>query len=316
MKAIATADLHIDINNRFEDTKAVLRQMLTYAVKNHVKELWIIGDIYDKKRPGSSEKILFTKFVTGFTDHNIKVTMISGNHDVDKYQASAIGEFGILDLPNVKLKENPTVIDFDKYKIYLGHFLVKGAKLGALDYSANKARDISTVLSQSADLYLLGDVHKPQKLHSNPDVLYVGSPERIDFGERNEVKGFTLVETTASGLHYHFINLKTRPMIQIENNGGGFRDPLPDTREAIVKVKFNITKEQYKSVHEKKIKEEIFPDVHSLRFEYNIITEDRVRNTDISEGNSPSKAFINYAKEKELGEIVVNTGLEIIEATE
>lgn len=636
MKAIATADLHIDINNRFEDTKAVLHQMAIYAIKNNVEQFWILGDIYDKKRPYSSEIVLFHQFVKSLTDHNIEVKMISGNHDIDKYQVSALKELEVLKLPNVSLLPNPSAAYLGKFEIYLGHFLVIGAKLGTLDYSSKHEISLEKILKNNADLYCfsedtevltnngwkyykdlnntdnvatlnlknenieyqvfkkhekqykgdmihfggrydllvtpehrivyknsdinsnilinrvdyisklrgqikipvsgknnkidykiddsmikliawiiaeghidtklnhiklgqresnayklrnilddlnfeytektieankvskitkqnyntfyikaksrdkilpylnhknipewvenlstrqfnifldelietdgcivgptsshfytstksvadklqklliqngnkciittklprwtkkisycvqiakktwatiapkkygmitkqkysgkvwcltvdnstlvvrrngramivgncLGDVHKPQKLHSNPDVLYVGSPERIDFGERNEIKGFTLVEADDIGLNYKFIPLKTRPMIQIENNGNGFQDPLPDTKEAIVKVKFNITKDQYKDVNEKKIREEIFPDAQSVRFEYNILRENRVRNDNISEGNSPSEAFVNYAKEKDLGEIVVNTGLEIIKATE
>lgn len=316
MKAIAIADLHIDIDYRFEDTKAVLHQIVSYAITNKIDQVWILGDIYDKKRPCSAEIVLFHQFIKSLTDHNIAIEMISGNHDIDKYQVSALQELAVLDLPGVTLHANPFVINFGKSKIYLGHFLVVGAKLGALNYSSKNEVTLKQILETPADLYLLGDVHKPQKLHSNPDVLYVGSIERTDFGERDEVKGFTLLEETASGLKYHFINLKTRSMIQIENNGGGFQDPLPDTKEAILKVKFNITKEQYRAIDEKKIKIELFPDAYSIKFEYNITREDRIRNANISEGCGPAKAFTNYAKEKELDQIIINAGLEIIEAAE
>ena len=110
MKAIATADLHLDINNRFEDTKSVLRQMATYAIMNKVEQFWILGDIYDKKRPYNSERVLFHQFVKSLADRDIWVKIISGNHDIDKYQVSALDEFNVLKLPNVDLITNVTLI--------------------------------------------------------------------------------------------------------------------------------------------------------------------------------------------------------------
>ena len=314
MKAIATADLHIDINNRFEDTKTVLRQMATYAIQNKVDQFWILGDIYDKKRPYNSEKVLFHQFVKSLADRNIAVTIISGNHDVDKYQVSALDEFGVLDLPNVKLLPNSSIVSMGNNKVYLGHFLVIGAKLGALDYSSTHEVPLDYILTHPADLYLLGDVHKAQKLHFNPDVLYVGSPERVDFGERDEVKGFTLVEALGANLNYKFIPLETRRMIQYDYtfNENGFTElgcnSFPD---AIVKLKITCTKDQYKEINEKEIRLRLSK-AHSVKIEYNIIREDRTRNADINESINPADAFLNYAKEKELDEQTVNAGLEII----
>jgi len=322
MKVIATADLHLDINNRFEDTKAVLRQMVTYAIKNQVEQVWILGDIYDKKRPYNSEKVLFHKFVKSLADRNIKVVIISGNHDTDRYQVSAVDEFGVLDLPNVSLKENPTVIRMAEKEVYLGHFLVTGAKLGALDYTARAEMSVERILETKADLYLLGDVHKAQKLHSNPDILYVGSPERISFGERDEIKGFTLLEEVyypregmdnGVRLDYKFIPLKTRPMLQFDVTALDFETMYveDDCDGAIIKIKITCTKEEYKNINEKGIREQ-WPTAQSVKFEYNILREDRARNSDISDGCATDEAFIKYAKEIELDNDTTDLGLNII----
>ena len=315
MKAIVSADFHIDINNRFEDTKSVLRQMATYAIMNKVDQFWILGDIYDKKRPCSSEIVLFHQFVKSLTDSNIAVEMISGNHDIDKHQVSSLQELAVWDLPNVVLHANPFVINFDEHRVYLGHHLVIGAKLGALDYSSRHEIPLAKILETPANLYLLGDVHKAQKLHSNPDVLYVGSPERVDFGERDEVKGFTLLNSVNGDLKYKFILLETRRMIQYDYtfNENGFTElgcnSFPD---AIVKLKINCTKEKYKEINEKEIRLRLSK-AYSLKIEYNIIREDRTRNSDISESVNPADAFLNYAKEKEFDKQTINAGLEIIQ---
>lgn len=71
----------------------------------------------------------------------------------------------------------------------------------------------------------LGHLHRHQIINpkQNPPIVYAGSIERIDFGERHEEKGFCDVhikETITAQID--FIKLKTRPFVQLtivlENN--------------------------------------------------------------------------------------------------
>jgi len=69
------------------------------------------------------------------------------------------------------------------------------------------------------DYVALGHLHRYQNLMQNgsPAVVYSGSLERIDFGERNDEKGFCLVTIAAKGeTHHEFIKTPTRPFVQIE----------------------------------------------------------------------------------------------------
>ena len=72
------------------------------------------------------------------------------------------------------------------------------------------------------DYVALGHLHRHQNLNKNsyPAVVYSGSIERIDFGERKEEKGFCFVyidiKKDKDKCSFDFIKLKTRPMIQIE----------------------------------------------------------------------------------------------------
>jgi len=313
MKALVTADLHINISNRFEDTKAVLRQICEKAIKERVDEVWILGDVYNRKRPYNSEKVLFHQFVKYLTNKDMSVIIISGNHDTDQYKVSALDEFAVLDLPNVKLLSNPVVYKTGHSDVYLGHFLIDGAKLGALDYSARNSKNIADILKIPADLYLLGDVHKPQKLNTNPDMLYVGSPERVSFGERDETKGVVIVEDSGiDRIRYTFHPLNIRPMIQYEFEGN-----VPDKAiikrnvGAIIKIKITCTKEEYRKINEKEIRKQ-FEEAYSIKFEYNILQEERKRNSTISEGSTPLKAFAEYSKVAELDEETIKLGEAII----
>jgi len=318
---LALADIHIDKNNRPEDTLAVLRQIMQYAVKNKVDVVYILGDVYERKRAYNSEKVIFEKFVKYLSDKEIEVVILSGNHDVDSDGVSGVEEFGILELPNVTLKSNPCIVTLGKYKIWLGHMLIQWAKLGAVDYQANSPVSIKSILDNyKADIYLAGDVHKAQKLNDNPPMLYVGSPERADFGERNEKKGFTLV-TASDKLEYKFIPLDIRPMIQFDLEYVNLEDwlndnlgPQPGTIEAIVKVKITCDKDEYGKIDEKAIKEHLST-AKQVIIEYDIIKKARIRSKKIKESSSPIKAFETYAQLNEFDQETIDLGLEIMKDT-
>ncbi len=76
----------------------------------------------------------------------------------------------------------------------------------------------SQLAIQPFDYVALGHLHRYQVVHKeHPQIIYSGSIERIDFGERKEEKGFCDVtihdkETTT----HTFIKAPTRPFIQIE----------------------------------------------------------------------------------------------------
>ena len=318
VKAIATADLHIDINNRPEDTKAVLNQMAKYCLKNEIKIVFVLGDVYDRRRPYNSERRIFETWVKFLSDKGITVVILAGNHDTDKDGISAVTEFEVFDLKDIKVYPNPSVVDFGNFKLFLGHFLVNGAKLGPSDHTGQNELTVKSILRKyKADLYLLGDVHKAQKLHENPDMVYVGSPERIDFGERKEIKGFTLLEANDK-LNYKFIPLKTRKMIQYNVNDihtwlSAESEHLG--QDAIVKVKISCSKEVFNTINENEIYDK-FKEAKSLKIEYDILEESRVRNEEISESNSPIDAFTTYAKFMEFDKETTQLGLKIIKEAE
>lgn len=102
------------------------------------------------------------------------------------------------------------------------------------------------------DYVALGHLHRHQNLNQNgyPAVVYSGSIERIDFGERKEEKGFCLVSIAEKGkATYEFIPIATRPFIQIEVqliSGISQTDQIIDEikkydmRDAIVKIIYHV----------------------------------------------------------------------------
>ena len=69
------------------------------------------------------------------------------------------------------------------------------------------------------DYVALGHLHRFQNLNPNntPPIVYSGSIERVDFGERKEDKGFCYVTIeNKNKTHFQFIKTPIRPFIQVE----------------------------------------------------------------------------------------------------
>jgi len=89
------------------------------------------------------------------------------------------------------------------------------------------------------DYIALGHLHRYQDLNNNnyPPVVYAGSIERVDFGERKEAKGFCEVNLVSKSKTDHkFIETPARPMIQLDIKLSDDPD-LDQTKQIIDKVK-------------------------------------------------------------------------------
>lgn len=88
MKFLHLGDLHLgktlfefDLN---EDQRYILDQILCIAEKESVDGVLIAGDVYDKSVPSEAATKLLDYFLNELTKREIKVFMVSGNHDSDE----------------------------------------------------------------------------------------------------------------------------------------------------------------------------------------------------------------------------------------
>lgn len=110
--------------------------------------------------------------------------------------------------------------------ILAGHLTVSSGIFSGSEKCAVLGTDPIFLPSQLAihpfDYVALGHLHRHQNLNPKgyPSVVYSGSIERVDFGERKEEKGFcrVTIETTQDkkSCSFDFIKVQTRSMIQIE----------------------------------------------------------------------------------------------------
>lgn len=104
-----------------------------------------------------------------------------------------------------------------------GHLTVSSGIFSGSEKRALSGTDPVLLPSQLAiapfDYVGLGHLHRYQNLNMQgyPAVVYSGSIERVDFGERKEDKGFCHVIIKEKGVTEHeFIRTPTRPFLQLE----------------------------------------------------------------------------------------------------
>jgi len=112
-------------------------------------------------------------------------------------------------------------IDPKKPAIAIIHQSVSGAVF-AHDQETYIGNDplipVSLLANKKLSYVALGHLHKFQVLSKNPPVIYSGSPERIDFGEAKEKKGFVIADINPqnkSKTKFKFISLNARKFITI-----------------------------------------------------------------------------------------------------
>ena len=153
--------------------------------------------------------------------------------------------------------------------ILAGHLTVSSGVFSGSEKRAVYGNDPLFLPSQLAlqpfDYVALGHLHRHQNL--NPQgtipIVYSGSIERIDFGERKEPKGFCLVSIEQKEkTSYEFIKTPTRPFIQIEaklTTDQPQTDQLMnaikqhDITNAIVKIIYHVPEEKKDTVDLKTI---------------------------------------------------------------
>lgn len=158
--------------------------------------------------------------------------------------------------------------------ILLGHFWVSGARLSSWQegylQSAEPQVPLSCLLDPVFDYVALGHIHRHQDLNpgGQPSVVYSGSPDRIDFGEKEEPKGFVLVTLRKGQTDYRFMPLTVgRPLIEIDVDADCDsptekiveeirKHPL---RNAVVKLTYRISHARRALVREREIHEALQP---------------------------------------------------------
>ena len=204
--------------------------------------------------------------------------------------------------------------DDDIPTILLGHFWTNGAALSSWQRGYFNVSEpqvpLSALTDPAFDYVALGHVHRHQDLNpgGQPHVVYCGSPDRIDFGEKDEAKGFVMVELRKGGADYQFMQVEGgRDLLDIEVNAD-CDDPTERIvaeikryalRNAIVKLTYKIGSERQNLVREREIREALSPAFMVVSINRKVERDAATRSRMLTESRSPREALELYIDTKE-----------------
>ena len=160
------------------------------------------------------------------------------------------------------IADQARTLDADR-KIAYGHFWVEGAQVSAANYEVvpgefTFSRDM---FPPDVDLAVFGHIHRHQTVWDR--VVYTGAPERIDWGERDEPKGFLALD--AGNAKWDFVELPVRTMAKIDVTVSMDEDPtdrilaaLPDDpKDMLVRLEVTIPEALRPKVEHRRIDEKV-----------------------------------------------------------
>jgi exonuclease SbcD len=149
------------------------------------------------------------------------------------------------------------------------HGTIDGAQPGAergMTLGTDMVIPRSMLTIPGIDYVALGHIHKHQAHGTYPQMVYPGSIERVDFGERKDDKGCVLVELEKDTTKWQFHPLDARPFISIDVDVRQSSDPQArviaavnhqSLQHAVVRVKIQANGEQRPHIHEDAIREHL-----------------------------------------------------------
>lgn len=158
-----------------------------------------------------------------------------------------------------------------EFKILFGHYYIEGARISSTTFIEILPDEFSFTMDMiptSIDLAVFSHIHLHQVMGKRPPVVYTGAPERIDWGERKDDKGFITIDT--NGRSWDFVKLPTRDMISISIDVRGKEKPtediltmLPsDVRDKMLRIEIAVDEGMRSRIDENSIAEHLRPAFH------------------------------------------------------
>jgi exonuclease SbcD len=235
------------INQREMDVYNAFEQFVDYAVNIKPDIIIHAGDLFDNVRPNNRAISFAVDQLNRLSKKQIPVVLIAGNHEHPKLRETghifkvfnhieniypiynekykklefkiknkkitvhAIPQCNSKKEYNAELKKlKPTDAD---YNIFTSHGSVTGVK----NFYMNEFNELilpARILSKDFDYIALGHFHKYTKISEN--AFYSGSTEGLSFIDAGEKKGFIELQLKDGNLIINFIEIKTRPMVDVK----------------------------------------------------------------------------------------------------
>lgn len=271
--------------SRFHDQEAMLGLISSTMIAEEIDLVVLAGDTFDRPKPSPWAIRAMQQFVREIPtiilagNHDIKALALPsildclGAHKViNTPQTLSFGPVSLhclpwlphghfSNLPGDRDEANAWIasqlartaqnftLDSDARNILVGHWSISGAVTNTgigVEMFREPVIPLEGLTTCGFDLVAFGHIHKLQALHTDPPVLYLGSPWASNFGEAGDHHGVWIYDTQPATMRY--IPISDRPLITFD--GVPSSDDLlgADWREAVVRVRYEATEEEARRV--------------------------------------------------------------------
>jgi DNA repair exonuclease SbcCD nuclease subunit len=197
--------------SRLADISSVVQQCKDYCVRQGIKNVAILGDVFEKR--GVIDSVVYNAFtddLKGFLEADIDVYIIPGNHDQDLIsnatESNSLEPLAKLS-PKLHIMSKPKIVPFFHAKVFFVPYIhdakelerymklyateyafihagILGAKLIDSDYKVKHGLDVSQYPNTKI---FSGHYHTPQVVGN---AVYLGSPLHHRFNDEGQEKNF------------------------------------------------------------------------------------------------------------------------------
>lgn len=222
-KIACISDIHLGVHQNSQTWHNIalnFAKWLDSTLKEkNINDIIIAGDIFHNRHEiGVNTIHCAYEFFDILKKYNI--VAITGNHDCYYKDKSDVNSISILDgYKNVTIYKDLTTKNINnkvfcfcpwgipiervpKCDVLIGHFEILNFKM-----NAHKVCDhglSSESLLDKTNLVITGHFHcrEHRKYLKNKSILYLGSPHELDFGDRDQTKGITILDTNDLSLEF------------------------------------------------------------------------------------------------------------------
>lgn len=218
-KVLFFSDLHLGVHQNsptWHNIALDLADWINDVMKQQkLDTIFFAGDVFhDRHEIGVNTLHTAKKFFDKLSEY--KVHLIPGNHDAFLSSTVEVNSVEILESENVFVYTNPTTLEINDKKItfcpwktdisslekvdmLVGHFEIMNFHMTATKVCDHGSK--SEDLLKKADCVVTGHFHTRDLRFYEDDqyILYLGSPYEMDFGDRGQQKGVSVIDFNSKG---------------------------------------------------------------------------------------------------------------------
>lgn len=212
-KVLFFSDLHLGVHQNSQTWHKIALDLAVWirdvAKENKIDTIFFAGDVFhDRHEIGVNTLHIAKRFFDTLKDYQIY--MVPGNHDAFLSSTVDVNSIEILENEHITVFTKPTTVvvgdkkvtfcpwqtdieSLEEVDMLIGHFELQNFKLNSVSVCEHGEK--STDILKKAKHVVSGHFHfREQRDYKNGYILYVGAPYEMDFGDREQNKGLTIID--------------------------------------------------------------------------------------------------------------------------